>query len=60
MPDAVADGLEPVLERRARHVVTENERVLAAATAFEAGDAATIGRLFSQEPRVVARPLRSE
>jgi galactokinase len=55
MLDAVADGLEPVLERRARHVVTENERVLAAATAFEAGDATTIGRLFSQSHATITR-----
>jgi galactokinase len=31
---------------RARHVVTENERVLAAASALEAGDATEVGRLM--------------
>lgn len=38
---------EPVL-RRARHVVTENARVLAAVAALEAGDLASCGRLMNQ------------
>jgi galactokinase len=46
MLDGASDRLEPVLVRRARHVVGENERVLQAATALEAGDAETAGRLF--------------
>ncbi len=33
---------------RARHVVSENERVLAAADALRAGDVATVGRLMSE------------
>jgi galactokinase len=37
----------PVL-RRARHVVTENGRTLAAAEAMRAGDAASMGRLMNQ------------
>ena len=41
-----AAGLEPVLERRARHVVGENGRVLDTVAAFEAGDLAAVGRLF--------------
>ncbi|HSK08767.1 MAG TPA: hypothetical protein VK911_04275, partial [Vicinamibacterales bacterium] len=32
--------------RRARHVVTEDERVLASVAAIEAADAAALGRLF--------------
>lgn len=36
----------PRLLRRARHVVSENERTLAAATALAAGDAAEMGRLM--------------
>ena len=47
MIDAVADRLEPVLARRARHVVEENDRVLDVAAAIEAGDAPRVGRLFS-------------
>jgi galactokinase len=47
MLDAVADRLEPVLARRARHVVEENVRVLDAAAAFESGDAERAGRLFN-------------
>lgn len=36
------------LNRRARHVVTENERVLQAVAAFRAGDLAAAGRLLSE------------
>jgi galactokinase len=38
------DRLGELLSRRARHVVTENERVLAAVRAFEAGDLPAAGR----------------
>jgi galactokinase len=38
--------LPPVLARRARHIVTENARVLAAAAALQRGDARQLGRLF--------------
>ena len=34
--------------RRARHVITENERVLEAVKAMQAGDAATMGRLMNE------------
>ena len=34
--------------RRVRHVVTENERVLAAATAMERGDGVRVGRLMAE------------
>jgi galactokinase len=37
---------EPRLRRRARHVVSENARVLAAAEALRAGDAFAVGRLM--------------
>jgi galactokinase len=41
---ARADGLaDPVLARRARHVVTDNQRVLAAVALLEAGDLAGLG-----------------
>ena len=46
MLDEVEDDLEPVLGRRARHVIEENGRVLQAAEAFAAGDLASVGRLF--------------
>jgi galactokinase len=39
--------LDPVVLRRARHVVEENERVLAAERAFASGDLDTVGRLFA-------------
>jgi galactokinase len=46
MLEAVRDRLEPVAARRAQHVVDEDQRVLDAIEAFEAGDLATVGRLF--------------
>ena len=47
--DALAGGeqtLDPVAFRRARHVVTENARVLDAADAMRTGDAARLGALM--------------
>jgi galactokinase len=38
--------LQPVLQKRARHVVEENNRVLLAVSAIEAGQMAELGRLF--------------
>ena len=51
--DAWLDELEQlpadlvVEHRRARHVITENERTLAAATAMDAGDAEALGALMN-------------
>ena len=42
-----ADALGPVVFRRARHVISENERTLLAAEAMRAGDAVELGRLMS-------------
>jgi galactokinase len=39
-------GLPPPLDRRARHVITENARVLQAAAALRSGDSARLGELF--------------
>ena len=41
------DGLTPVLARRARHIITENQRVLDAVAALEAGDLPRLGDLFN-------------
>jgi galactokinase len=47
-----ADGrLDPVARRRARHVVTENARTLAAVFALERGDFIALGRLFGESHR---------
>ena len=46
--ESAADVLTRTQMRRARHVVTENARVLAAEKALEAGDVAALGRLLSQ------------
>ncbi|NPC80110.1 galactokinase, partial [Pyxidicoccus fallax] len=38
--------LDPLVRRRARHVITENDRTLQAAEAMRAGDLARLGRLM--------------
>lgn len=45
--DAARGGLDPLAYRRARHVVTENARTLAAARAMEAGDLVLLGELMA-------------
>lgn len=45
--ERLATKLPPVVRSRCRHVVTENARTLAAASALAAGDCATAGRLMS-------------
>jgi len=40
-------ALPPVLARRARHIVTENQRVLEAVDALRGGDAVRLGALFA-------------
>ena len=47
-PGALARLAEPVLRRRARHVLTENQRVLAAAGLLRAGRLAAVGPLLTQ------------
>ncbi|MEJ2557291.1 MAG: galactokinase [Anaerolineae bacterium] len=44
--DARAHELPSVVRRRARHVITENARTLAATQALDAGDLATFGELM--------------
>ena len=41
-------GLDPVALRRARHIVSENARTVAAAGALQRGDVTTVGRLMDQ------------
>ncbi len=45
--EARAAELDDITRRRARHVITENDRVLAAVQSMQAGDAATLGRLMN-------------
>ena len=45
--EARAAELDDITRRRARHVITENDRVLAAVQAMQAGDAAALGRLMN-------------
>ncbi|MGJ3648017.1 galactokinase [Sphingomonas sp. GlSt437] len=45
--DAAGDRLDPVVFRRARHVITENARTLAAADALTEGNLATLGALMA-------------
>jgi galactokinase len=42
------ERLPPTLARRARHIVTENQRVLAAVVALEADDAVRLGQLMAE------------
>jgi len=44
---AGSERLDPVARRRARHVISENARTLAAAEAMRRGDAAELGRLMN-------------
>jgi galactokinase len=48
------DRLDPVVYRRARHVVTEDARVLEATRALEAGAVAKLGPLFAAAHRSMA------
>jgi galactokinase len=49
--DAILERLPPPLDRRVRHVVTENERVRQAVTAITAQDDAAVGELLSASHR---------
>ncbi|MFN8379171.1 MAG: galactokinase [Anaerolineae bacterium] len=44
--EAEQDGLDPVVRRRARHIISENARTEAAAEAMRRGDAPELGRLM--------------
>jgi galactokinase len=44
---AARKDLDPIVARRAEHVIEENGRVVATLEAFEAGDRATIGETFA-------------
>lgn len=46
--DVVANELDPVVSRRARHVISENARTLAAADALAAGDLKKMGQLMAE------------
>lgn len=45
---SIQDELDPVVAMRARHVITENERTLAAADALAAGDLKLMGQLMHE------------
>lgn len=51
MLDAAASRLDPLVHARARHVISENARVLAAAQALSAGDLVETGRLMRESHR---------
>ena len=48
-------SMDDVVRRRARHVVTENARVLATAAALRTGDRAAVGELFAASHESLAR-----
>ena len=43
-----AADMDPIMRKRARHVITENARTVAAAAALEAGDLVGVGRLMNE------------
>lgn len=45
---SIEDELDPVVSRRARHVITENDRTLAAADALASGDLKRMGELMAE------------
>ncbi|HID53921.1 MAG TPA: galactokinase [Anaerolineae bacterium] len=45
---AVSSQLDPLIRQRARHVITENQRVLEAVAAMRRGDAARLGVLMNE------------
>jgi len=45
---SIQDELDPVVARRARHVITENDRTLAAADALASGDLKRMGELMAE------------
>ncbi|QLK60486.1 galactokinase [Enterobacteriaceae bacterium Kacie_13] len=45
---SIQDELDPVVSRRARHVITENDRTLAAADALASGDLKRMGELMAE------------
>ena len=45
--EAARSGLDPVIARRAEHVIAENARVLATLAALETGDLATVREAFA-------------
>jgi galactokinase len=45
---ANANGLDPVIRNRARHIISENDRTVAAMTAMRDNDAARMGQLMNQ------------
>lgn len=47
LKDLQNSQLDPVLLKRARHVISENARVLAAVTALQSGDLAELGNLLN-------------
>jgi galactokinase len=53
--DRVQDSMPENVFRRARHVTTENERVIAFMAAAEAGDLLSMGRLFLASHRSLQR-----
>ena len=46
--NAVASEIDPLVAKRVRHVLTENQRTLDAAEALSQGDLVTVGRLMAE------------
>lgn len=55
MLEEYADRLDPVLEKRTRHIVYENKRVQMGAEALEAGNIATFGEMMNNTHESIRR-----
>ena len=51
MLEQTAGAMDPIVFRRARHVITENDRTLQAAGAMRRGDAVELGRMMNESHR---------
>jgi galactokinase len=55
MLEASEGGLDPILAKRARHIVYENKRVLIAAEALQAGNVAAFGEMMTNSHESIRR-----
>jgi len=55
MLDESVDGLDPILAKRARHIVYENKRVRMAAEALQAGNLAAFGEMMNNSHESIRR-----
>ncbi len=57
-PDTLSSITDPVIRRRARHVLSENQRVLSVTAALRSGDLAAVGKEMSASHTSLARDFQ--